>query len=104
MPAQLPQFQNDDKAFQMMQNAWASILDPIVAKPIVAGLLLKDVALINGTTVVNHKLGRKLTGWIITRMQGAFGQVYDLQNTNQMTNLTLVLHSNVAVTCDLWVF
>ncbi len=102
--AQLPQFQNNDKDFQMMQSKWASILDPIVAKPLVNGLLLKDVALINGTTVVNHKLGRKLTGYVITRMQGAFAQVYDLQNTNQMTNLTLVLHSNAAISVDLWVF
>lgn len=89
--------------FPQLQTKWAAMINPLLASPIANGLLLNDIALINGTTVVNHKLGRPLQGWIIVGINGA-ATVYDNQATNQMTDLTLSLTSNAAVTCSLWVF
>lgn len=100
----LPKFQSEDSAMNMLQTQWASQLDPLLAKPLSSGLLLKDVELQSGNNTINHRLGRKLQGWIITRMQDAFAQVYDKQSTNQMTDKTLILNSNGAVTVDLMVF
>lgn len=90
-------------SLDQMQNKWAAIINPILRAPIANGLLLTNVALSNGTTIVNHKLGRKLQGYIIVGINGA-AQVYDNQATNQMPELTLSLTSNAAVTCSLWVF
>jgi len=86
-----------------MQTKWASQLNPLLSKEITKGQLLQDIVLINGKTVVNHKLGRPLIGyWVV--LKNAAAEIYDSQDTNQMPQLTLVLNSNAAVTVSLWVF
>jgi hypothetical protein len=89
--------------WNMAQNRWASILNPVVNSPIINGHMLSNIALANGTTVINHLLGRKLNGWIIVGIDGA-ATVYDNQATNQLQDLTLSLTSNAAVTAQIWVF
>ena len=86
-----------------MLTAWATQLDPVISNPLVQGQLLTGVALINGTTVVNHKLGRKLQGWMLAGINAA-ATVYDNQATNQTPQLTLSLTSNAVCTVNLWVF
>lgn len=86
-----------------MQTTWAQQLDPVISNLLVQGQMLTGIALINGTTIVNHKLGRKLTGWFIVGINGA-ATVYDNQAANQMQDLTLSLTSNAAATVNLWVF
>lgn len=103
MPRNLPQFQGGDPAFQLMQNAWASALQPIMQSPANYSLVLKGIALINGTTTINHLLGRKLQGWKVVRQRAA-ASIYDTQDSNQMPDKTLTLVSNAAVTVDLEVF
>lgn len=101
--AQLPQFQGTDRPTQMMQNTWASILNPLLANPLSDGLLLKDVPLVSGTTIVNHRLARKLQGWIIVGINAA-ATIYDNQAANSTKDLTLSLTSNAACTVTLFVF
>lgn len=84
-------------------NKWAAMLNPILTNPFTRGILLNNVALANGTTVVNHLLGRKLQGWVIVGINGA-ATIYDNQAANLMPELTLSLTSNAAVTANLWVF
>ena len=84
------------------QNTWATMLDPIIMNALVRGQQLNGVKLISGTTVINHKLGRKLQGWFIVDLNGA-AQVYRT-NATTMPDLTLTLVSNAAVTVSLWVF
>jgi len=95
LPKQLP--------LALMQTQWATQLDPVINNPLVNGRLVSNIQLSNGTTVINHKLGRKLIGWFITGIDGA-ATVYDNQATNQTPQLTLSLTSNAAVTASLWVF
>lgn len=95
----LPQKQ----ALPLMQTTWAQQLDPVISNEIVNGQLLQNQPLINGVTVVNHKLGRKLVGWFVVGINGA-AIVYDSQASNQTPQLTLVLNSNAAVSVNLWVF
>lgn len=99
----LTQFQNDDQAFQLMQNSWSSQINPIINRAQNQSNILKKIALINGTTVVNHLLGKNLNGWKIVR-QRASASIYDAQDTNQTPNLTLVLISSAAVVVDIEVF
>lgn len=86
-----------------MQNTWARQLNPVISNPLINGQLLQNVQLINGTTIVNHGLGRKLVGWVIVGVNGA-ATIYDNQSTNQMPQLTLSLTSNADVICNIWVF
>jgi len=84
-------------------NKWASILNPIVANPIVNSLILKDVVLAAGDNTINHRLGRKLQGYLIVGINAA-ATIYDKQASNQMPQLTLVLNSSAGCTCNILVF
>lgn len=92
LPKQLP--------LDRMQSIWKSQLDPILANPILKGLQLKNIALINGVTVVNHLLSRTQQGWFITDIDGA-ANIYRSQPLNDKT---LVLTSNANVSINIWVF
>lgn len=99
----LPQFQNDDKEFQLMQNRWGSIINPVLNNPANQSNILKNVVLASGDNVVNHLLGRNLQGWSIVRKNAA-ADIYDKQSTNQTPGLTLVLNASAAVTVSIEVF
>jgi hypothetical protein len=87
----------------LMQTKWASVLEPILQNPLTQGQLLTGIKLINGSNVINHGLGRELTGWIICGITAA-AAVYDTQASNPRPNLTLQLTSNAAATASLYVF
>lgn len=99
----LPILQSEVKELTLMQTRWASALNPILTNPLANGILLKNVELISGATVVNHKLGRKLQGWLVTRLRNNV-VVFDSQDANPNPALTLVLNSTGATTVDLYVF
>lgn len=103
----LPIYQTTEDSVQqslsLLQTSWASKLNPILANPVSNGLLLKNVSLVNGTNAVNHKLGRKLQGWIVTRKR-ANAELHDEQDSNQNPSLTLTLVSDADVIVDLYVF
>lgn len=99
----LTQFQSDDRDFQLLQNSWASQLNPLLDNPSLKSIILENIVLTSGTNVVNHKLGRKLQGWRIVRQRSA-ASVYDNQDANQQPALTLVLVSSANVSVNLEVF
>lgn len=100
---QLPYSQTKDGDLNQIQNKWKAVLDPLLSIPITQGSLLTGVKLSNGTTIINHKLGRKLVGWFVVGINGA-ATIFDNQANNQMSDLTLSLTSNAAVAVNLWVF
>jgi hypothetical protein len=102
----VPVFQRirtEDTDLSRVQDNASKTLDAVVAIPLMGGLLLQGVVLINGTTTVSHKLGRSLVGWVTTRRSAA-ATIYDTQATSATPGLTLTLVSNALVTVDLWVF
>lgn len=101
--ALLPIFNTTDKDLTLLQNKWASILNPVISNPSLQSIILPAIQLVSGTNVVNHKLGRKLTGWRIVRLRGS-AAIYDQQDGNSMQDLTLILVSNAQASCDLEVF
>jgi hypothetical protein len=103
MPS-LPQFQSNDRVFQMLQNVWATLLNPLLKNPALNSTTLKEVNLVTGSNAINHKLGRKLQGWSLVRQRGVAASIYDEQDSNQMPDLTLVLVSSADVTVDILVF
>lgn len=96
----LPQFQTDDRDFQLMQSAWASQLNPLLNQPLSKALILKEVNLAVGDNVINHKLGRKLQGWAIVDSDG----LSDIYRSAPKGDLTLTLNSSAAITVDILVF
>lgn len=86
-----------------MQTTWASAIDPVINNPIINGLILQNISLTTGTNVINHKLGRKLQGWYITRVRSSV-TIYDTQDSNQTPELTLILVASAPATINLAVF
>ena len=93
---------SDDDINRIQDNIDA-VLRPLQASAIGQGNLLTGVALINGSTEVEHKLGRELIGWIIVQ-QNANAPVWDRQSTNVKKSRTLVLNSTASMSVTLWVF
>jgi len=87
----------------MMQTKWKALIDPFLSRLSLNSVLLQSVSLINGTTVVNHTLGRKLTGWRVVGIDAA-ATIYDQQASNPQPDLTLVLVSNAVAVVSLEVF
>jgi len=88
--------------YPLMCTTWASQIDPVLANLLVNGQLLTGQSLNNGTTVIDHKLGRKPNGWFLVSPQGA-ATVYQA-SSQPNPNLTLTLISNAAIQTSIWVF
>ena len=72
----------------------------MLANPILNGVQLSGVALINGTTTFPHLLGRMMQGWFITDINGAA----TIFRPVSLNDKTLTLTSSAAVSVDIWVF
>lgn len=93
----LPKFQTvgdavGPKDFSLLQTNWASLIDPIIARRQNQSNILVGVPLVVGTNTINHKLGRVLKGWKITRARAffmgntqTFYNIYDLQDGSNIT-------------------
>lgn len=85
-----------------ISSKWKAELDPVLQNLLIQGQLLQNVQLLNGSTPIDHKLGREPIGWFLVSPQGA-ATVY--QNAYQPNpELTLTLTSNAAITSAIWVF
>lgn len=83
-----------------MQTRWKSLIDPVLANPLNGISIISNQALINGQTVINHKLGRVMQGWFLVDIQGP-ATIY---RSAPFNNLTLTLTSNTAVVVNIGVF
>lgn len=95
LPQNLPQIQ--------MENAWATLIEPFLNNPPNNPVLLKNISLSTGSNTINHRLGRKLIGWKITRIRSA-ATIYDEQDSNTNPQLTLILNSSAPALVDLECF
>ena len=100
----LPLVISANKDLTQLQTLWAAQINPVLNQPESSGLILKNVSLILGDNVINHLLGKKLTGWQVIRMHNQYAQIYDKQDSNNMPQLTLVLNASGTVLVDLKVF
>jgi hypothetical protein len=98
----LPIFKSNDTSMTLMENAWATQLNPILNNPLTTGVLQKNVKLSQGVNAINTMLGRNLQGYIITGMHNTFAQIFDTTSSNP--SLTLNLTSSVATTIDIYCF
>lgn len=93
-------FQDPNANFMNFQTKLATQLNPLLANPVTKVTFLNNVALSNGSTVINHLLGRKMQGWFIVDITGA-ATIY---RSSPLNDKTLTLTSSAAVTVNLGVF
>lgn len=96
----LPIFQDPNKNLMLLQTSWKAAITPVIQNEINQGLLLTNINLINGVTVINHMLSRNMQGWMLADINAA-ATVY---RSAPLNAVTLTLTSNAACVCSLWVF
>ena len=99
----LPILQSTDTNLTAMQTRWAAVINPLLSQPLSQALLLNDLPVVSGTNVINHKLGRKLQGYVVVGCNAAV-TFHDSQASNSMPQLTLNLISSGTATINLLVF
>lgn len=99
----LPIMLSQSRELSSMQTTWASQINPVLDNAITQGILLQNVDLVIGTNSIDHHLGHKVRGWIITRKRGP-ANIYDTDATNPLALLKLNLVSDAIVSVDLYVF
>jgi hypothetical protein len=86
--------------YDMHQTAWAQQLDPIIKNQLLQGILLQNISIRAGVNVINHKLGRKQIGYIITDINSPA----TLYRSADLNALTLTLTSDTDSNISIWVF
>ena len=99
----LPTYQTSNVTLNIIQSNWATLLNPLLDQAITQGQILENVDLVTGANTVNHRLGRKLRGWMIVRQRSS-ASIYDTQDTNPTPSVTLRLDSSANVKVDIFVF
>lgn len=80
------------------------MLNNIVGIPLLDGVLLTQIELVSGAiNPVDHKLGRTPQGYIVVRKR-ANASIWDSQDLNKFSDLTLDLNCSANVIIDLWIF
>lgn len=99
---QLPFVKTDDQSLMLMQTRWQSIINPVLALPILDGRLINNIPIQIGLNYIDHKLGRKQRGWIVADVDFT-SQIYR-DPSRPLNDKTLYLISDQACTLALWVF
>lgn len=87
--------------WELANTKWSSILNPILALPILNGNQVDDVKLVaNVPQAINHLLGRLPQGWFITD-NNANTTVW---RTADFTQFTITLEATANTTISFWIF
>lgn len=99
----IPRVQSDNAALNQFQSLVLAQLNPLLARPLNSGVILKDVDLVAGSKKISHTLNRVLQGWFLVRNpSGLF--VYDDQDNNTNPELTLTLIADAPGIVNVFVF
>lgn len=96
----LPKIRNKDADFQLMQDKWASILNPVIELPLSSSNILTSIPLAIGVNVINHLLARKMQGWFISDIDAA-STIY---RSAPLNDKTITLNSSANCNINLVVF
>lgn len=98
--AALPLYKIGNPTEDLWQTQWKSLIDPVLANTLVNGLQLSNLDLKNGANAINHKLGRKPLGWIITDTDAAIIPFRSQPWNDKILTLTV----GADATVSLWVY
>lgn len=87
--------------WELANTKWASILNPILALPMLNGNQIIGINLIATTPqAINHLLGRMPLGWFLTD-NTANAVIWRTQAFNQFS---IILESDADTTISFWIF
>jgi hypothetical protein len=66
---------HDDESINRVQDHLAKTLDPLVASPLNGAVLVKNIALKTGVTLVPHNLGRRPQGFAVVRIHATLAPI-----------------------------
>lgn len=93
------------KTINNFQDNVSAALGQLLGKDALDVTLLTNIVLLPNTiNKVPHKLGRRLSGWIVVRNHGSYAVLTDMQDINKAPELLLWLSTPTTVTVDLIVF
>ena len=93
----------EDHALTQLQNNVAGFTGQLVSNPLLSGVLLTGISIINGVTSISHGLGRPPQGYIVVRSTAAVS-VWDVVVNQTTPNATLQLSANAAATISIYIF
>jgi hypothetical protein len=94
----------DNFELKQVQENTEQALESLLNNPILNGVLLRSVQLTTGSpSLVEHKLGRKPLGYLVTK-RNANATIYDTETTSVAEQNFLKLNTSANVTVDLWIF
>jgi hypothetical protein len=93
-----------DSNLSRLQSQTKSVLDAITSLPILDGTLLEGVAVVSGSNSINHKLNRKIRGYIVVSKSANITHYDNIASDPSNLDTTLTLTCSGTATLKLWVF
>ena len=86
--------------WELANNKWASVLNPILQNPLNSANILKNVSLVTGSNTINHGLGRIMQGWWFIDIDAAI----TYYRSQPLNNLTLTITCSGPANVSIGVF
>ena len=80
-----------------------TVLNPLLELPISDGVLIMDLTVNTTDTLIEHKLGRKPEGFLITRLRSN-SVIYESATANDEAARLIILIASAAATADIYFF
>lgn len=93
-------FKSGDQSFDLFQSRLKAEVDPVLSNLLIQGSQLPNISITSGVNVINHKLGRRQLGWVVTDINAAIS----IFRSQPFNDKTLTLTSNGACQLSLWVY
>ena len=98
------QIDPQNESITQTQSNVNTAVKQIANSPIIDGVIVENIDVGTGDTVVNHELGREPLGWIVVRKNEA-GEVYESTTVNKNRDKFLLLRGSTATTnTNFWIF
>ena len=97
------EIQTTDEATNRLQKNIHTALRPLLQLPFADGVHKTDQAIGTGDTIVDHGLGRRYVGYIITK-QNADTSIFVSTTANSFEDRQIILKAGASVTADIFFF
>ena len=86
-----------------LQSHLKTVLNPLLELPISDGVLIKDLTVNTTDTLIEHKLGRKPEGFLITGLKSN-SVIYESATANNAAARLIILIASATATADIYFF
>ena len=97
------QLWSDNQEITRLQTHIKTVLNPLLELPISDGVMIENLDIGTGDTVVNHKLGRNCEGFLVVRLKSN-ATIYESSTVNATPENTIILKASGAATANIYFF